>query len=246
MFKFFRNIHQRMITQTRFSKYLIYAIGEIVLVVIGILIALQVNNWNENRKQHYKEILAAEQLLQDAVADSSFFAMRQEYTGELLKNLELILQDESSIEELKELYKPGIWDSDSEVLVITGFAYLSIVDKNSEEYLKDISDADIKKRLRSFELRYHYVEQAFEVLNTLLKKEIGGFEKEHYNEIHRMYEEHSVELLKEIYKEEDLKAIAYIAKSEVVNTQAHLAEFQRANRGLIYTLEDYLRKNKPS
>lgn len=246
MFKFFRNIRQRMITQTRFSKYLIYAIGEIVLVVIGILIALQVNNWNENRKQHYKEILAAEQLLQDAVADSSFFAMRQEYTGELLKNLELILQDESSIEELKELYKPGIWDSDSEVLVITGFAYLSIVDKNSEEYLKDISDADIKKRLRFFELRYHYVEQAFEVLNTLLKKEIGGFEKEHYNEIHRMYEEHSVELLKEIYKEEDLKAIAYIAKSEVVNTQAHLAEFQRANRGLIYTLEDYLRKNKPS
>jgi len=39
-----------MLTENKFSKYLIYAIGEIILVVIGILIALQVNNWNENRK----------------------------------------------------------------------------------------------------------------------------------------------------------------------------------------------------
>ncbi len=40
-----------MLTENKFSKYLIYAIGEIILVVIGILIALQINNWNENQKQ---------------------------------------------------------------------------------------------------------------------------------------------------------------------------------------------------
>ena len=40
-----------MLIENKFSKYLIYAIGEIVLVVIGILIAFQVNNWNENRKR---------------------------------------------------------------------------------------------------------------------------------------------------------------------------------------------------
>ena len=39
----------------RFSKYLLYAIGEIVLVVIGILIALSINNWNENRKLRNQE-----------------------------------------------------------------------------------------------------------------------------------------------------------------------------------------------
>jgi len=47
MIKFFRHIRQQMITQNRFTKYIFYAIGEILLVVIGILIALQVNNWNE-------------------------------------------------------------------------------------------------------------------------------------------------------------------------------------------------------
>ncbi|MEJ2584615.1 MAG: DUF6090 family protein [Robiginitalea sp.] len=50
MFHFFREIRQRLITDKRFSKYLLYAVGEILLVVIGILIALQVNNWNEESK----------------------------------------------------------------------------------------------------------------------------------------------------------------------------------------------------
>ena len=50
MTKFFRKIRQRFLSEGKVSKYLIYAIGEIVLVVIGILIALQVNDWNEQRK----------------------------------------------------------------------------------------------------------------------------------------------------------------------------------------------------
>ncbi|WP_449288538.1 DUF6090 family protein [Meishania litoralis] len=52
MIKFFRKIRQKMLTENKFSKYLIYAIGEIILVVIGILIALQINNWNEERKEN--------------------------------------------------------------------------------------------------------------------------------------------------------------------------------------------------
>jgi hypothetical protein len=54
MIKFFRKIRQKMLAENKFSKYLIYAIGEIVLVVIGILIALAINNWNENRKTETK------------------------------------------------------------------------------------------------------------------------------------------------------------------------------------------------
>ncbi len=52
MIKFFRKIRQRLINENRFSRYLLYAIGEIVLVVIGILIALQVNNWKSEREDH--------------------------------------------------------------------------------------------------------------------------------------------------------------------------------------------------
>ena len=55
MIKFFRKIRQRLLTENKFSKYLIYAIGEIILVVIGILIALWINNWNELRKDKLKD-----------------------------------------------------------------------------------------------------------------------------------------------------------------------------------------------
>ncbi|MBN4070279.1 hypothetical protein JYT76_01225 [Olleya sp. AH-315-F22] len=51
MIKFFRKTRQQMIYENKTGKYLKYAIGEIVLVVIGILIALSINNWNENRKE---------------------------------------------------------------------------------------------------------------------------------------------------------------------------------------------------
>lgn len=57
MIKFFRKIREKLLQEHRFSKYLLYAIGEIVLVVIGILIALQINNWNENRINSNKETI---------------------------------------------------------------------------------------------------------------------------------------------------------------------------------------------
>lgn len=51
MIKFFRSIRKTLLNEGKTSKYFKYAIGEILLVVIGILIALQINNWNEKRKQ---------------------------------------------------------------------------------------------------------------------------------------------------------------------------------------------------
>ena len=55
MIKFFRHIRQNLIMENKTSKYFKYAIGEIVLVVIGILIALQINNWNNNRQNKILE-----------------------------------------------------------------------------------------------------------------------------------------------------------------------------------------------
>lgn len=62
MIKFFRRIRQNLLSENKFSKYLIYAIGEILLVVIGILIALQINTWNDGRKGKAKEVETLRQL----------------------------------------------------------------------------------------------------------------------------------------------------------------------------------------
>ena len=56
MIKFFRKIRQNLLIKNQTGKYFKYAIGEIILVVIGILIALQINNWNEQQKIRAYEI----------------------------------------------------------------------------------------------------------------------------------------------------------------------------------------------
>jgi len=52
--KLFRNQRNKLLKNKKIGKYLAYAIGEIILVVIGILIAVSLNNWNENRKEKQK------------------------------------------------------------------------------------------------------------------------------------------------------------------------------------------------
>ncbi len=72
MFKFFRNTRKNFLNQGKTAKYLQYAIGEIMLVVIGILIALQINTWNSNRVELQQEQLILGSLksnLQDSLKD---------------------------------------------------------------------------------------------------------------------------------------------------------------------------------
>lgn len=56
MIHFFRKLRQEFIEANSFKKYLVYAIGEILLVVFGILIALQINNWNQSKLENEKEL----------------------------------------------------------------------------------------------------------------------------------------------------------------------------------------------
>ena len=52
MIKFFSSIRKRLLSENKITRYLIYAFGEIILVVFGILIALSINNWNEDKKNN--------------------------------------------------------------------------------------------------------------------------------------------------------------------------------------------------
>jgi hypothetical protein len=69
MIKFFRKIRQSLLSEGKTGKYLKYAIGEIILVVIGILIALQINNWNEENKINKIRTLKLSQIESDLRAD---------------------------------------------------------------------------------------------------------------------------------------------------------------------------------
>lgn len=69
MIGFFRGIRKKLVDNNQFLKYSRYAVGEIILVVIGILIALQINNWNEQRKEDILEKEYYCRLLEDVELD---------------------------------------------------------------------------------------------------------------------------------------------------------------------------------
>jgi len=92
MIKFFRNIRKRLLIDNNFSKYLIYAIGEIFLVVIGILIALWLNNLNNNQQNRIKEISILNGLKEDMIADIIDFQINKTGYQAIITSADLILE----------------------------------------------------------------------------------------------------------------------------------------------------------
>ena len=99
MIKFFRKLRQKLLSENKISKYLIYAIGEIILVVIGILIAIQLNELNEDNKEQKRELSFLINLkddinldIRDLTSGDSILAVRQSNQSEGLK---LLLQVKS-------------------------------------------------------------------------------------------------------------------------------------------------------
>ena len=97
MIKFFRRFRQKLISENlpsgqggKFSKYLLYAIGEIILVVIGILIALQINNWNETNKRAGQEKKMLQELLTNLRKDSIDNAINAHWYERVEKSARII------------------------------------------------------------------------------------------------------------------------------------------------------------
>lgn len=118
MIKIFRKIRFNLLEQSKTGKYLKYAIGEIVLVVIGILIALQINNWNEERKYRLLESKILKDLQSDLThnIDNLEEGIRRLKTGheDNLRVLELYRQKTPYNDSLLPFFSDFLnqWDPD--------------------------------------------------------------------------------------------------------------------------------------
>lgn len=91
MIKFFRRIRQQLLSNNEVSKYVLYAIGEIVLVVIGILIALQINNWNINANLKVQEQTIMEEVVRNIEANIAEMEMDALEISERINAIEIIV-----------------------------------------------------------------------------------------------------------------------------------------------------------
>jgi len=92
MIKFFRHIRKSLLMENKISTYLKYAIGEIVLVVIGILIALQINNWNESKIEHLEERTYYKNIQRQITEDKNAIVANLEYNNRFLKQFQLAIK----------------------------------------------------------------------------------------------------------------------------------------------------------
>ena len=91
MLRFFRKMRNALIPESRFGRYFFYALGEIVLVVIGILIALQINNWNEKRKEAIFERKVLNEILTSLDQNISYLDMGMEWNNQAINSCRIIL-----------------------------------------------------------------------------------------------------------------------------------------------------------
>ena len=79
--KLFRSIRQALIKERNLKRYLLYALGEILLVMIGISLAFQVNNWNDNRIKKEAETRYYENIKEQIVDDKALIQSEMKYNN---------------------------------------------------------------------------------------------------------------------------------------------------------------------
>lgn len=92
MLRFFRHVRKRLIIDKSITKYLLYALGEILLVMVGILLALQVNNWNNKKQDREEYQVMLKNLSQDLLQDKESLEQLQHQLNNRIKNANLLLQ----------------------------------------------------------------------------------------------------------------------------------------------------------
>lgn len=182
MFKFFRHIRRKLLSESRFNRYLIYAIGEIALVMIGILLAFQVNSWNQNRIDNLAKDEAVKDLHQE------FLAIKEDFES----HLQFLNQTHDEWDSyLSHITQPNVFDQ-NELEYRPRTASRKFAPKNST--LKSILSTGKIDKIENKELRneltgwesilstYEFIQEWHEVF---FRNELGPVERETQNTLIR-------------------------------------------------------------
>ena len=172
MIKFFRRIRQRLLSENNFSKYLIYAIGEIVLVVIGILIALQINNWNQRRLEHSKEQIYLTNIKRDLQLQLQLIEAQLEreesYINETLPILDSYYKHrEIIVDSTFTLYLSKV--TERRTFIKTDPTYTDLISSGNIDILKDIA---FKNKLIEYYQNLARIEKITQSNNIYLNDQI--------------------------------------------------------------------------
>ena len=234
MIKFFRKLRLDALSRKRFPKYLIYATGEIILVVIGILIALQINNWNETRKeQTYLNVVYA-QIKSDLERDTREMDNIIKYLTSKNERLIAIVNQETPVTyydsinasnyEQCEKCRSDVTDFEDHQNLTKGYELLKSI-TTDPSYKKD----SLSIQIDDFYTRYNrFVVKAYERMSSVTVDNIKSYQK------YDWYVPWTARIGRSFYRED---FITYIFESE--ENRKKSAEYLIYSRWSLGNLESF-------
>ena len=177
MLPFFRKIRYRLAEDNQFLKYSRYAIGEIVLVVVGILIALYINNWNEQRKEREKFDLtlveAQKELIKNIKEVRSIIKLFSNQDSILCRVLfdSLVVEEYLAEDQQDDLFNAGFWFTKA-VLSSDSFHKLeqfNNIDERQDSILQELKDLNSRTN--------QYIEEVGEWMEGKIVEEYNSIKK---------------------------------------------------------------------
>ena len=240
MIKFFRKIRYNLMEKNKTGKYLKYAFGEIVLVVIGILIALQINNWNENRKAKNNEVVLVKQLLEDAKTDSIFFTDRiKSLKGQKRFYNELVQFCNREINEDMVRIK---LDSSMMEQPFIQLIYQSNLITNNPDASVQLDNNTLKQSLRNYIAKHKYVATSLENHNSKIENDFAEFRIKYHQLIPNTYEAKSVIEYRILCEIDNGIGLVKFIDSKNSDGIKNLTTFLEANQEFIIKLKAYLKQ----
>ncbi len=186
--KLFRTIRQNLITEGKLKRYLLYAIGEILLVMIGISLAFQVNNWNDNRIKKNAEINYYKNIRNQIEDDKELIESQRDFNNHFMPQFKYAIEiietnNRSNLDSLGHILRNLTQYSDFDR---HGNIYETMV--NSGE-IKILRNLDIVNSIRELEEMYIYINRMESIhydammryvalaLNPVLKLSTGEIKK---------------------------------------------------------------------
>ena len=169
MIKFFRTIRQKLISEGKTVNYLKYAVGEIILVVIGILIALQVNTWNNVNLNKQKEKEYLDNLIEDLNTQEGLINIQFKHEAKMKANCEKALEELNSNNINGDSISSYLGNVTRRTFVVHDPTFQDL--KSSGNILL-IKDNALRKKILSF---YQYLEYCALVIQTSNETSIAVF-----------------------------------------------------------------------
>jgi len=183
MINFFRKIRKRLADDNKPLKYLRYAIGEIVLVVIGILIALQINNWNEDRKEQNKTnaylVMLSDEIKANLWLLDRSRKMAEEHRDYNLNSLLVFNSDSAKTIDLDEFYVLTTSKGPFGKMELIRSSFDDLINSGA---LENVRDSTLRNQIFRIESSFNRYEKGYNAVWSVWEQQIRPYHLEHLNE----------------------------------------------------------------